>query len=176
MRETKKLTVEQLKIGQEFLCYKIGQSTTHPCLCHIKEIGPDGIIIYDKTRPSAGSEKVPINAIFEVELTDKEFNQKYRDSAKEVYDILSGAEYIGDRGSHEMYNGWLGSTCQELYKNLKDEDWKLIGWFWLSNVKHGYFSDCDIGVIAEDNDGERFWCHYTKQEIDYMCECYKEGI
>ena len=125
-------------------------------------------------RQTLGSEEIPRNALFEVELTTEEFNTKYREAAKGIYEILSGGEYVGDHGYHEMYNGWLGSTCQNMAKNLQEERLQLVGWFWLSEIKHGWFDDCDIGIIAENKDGERFWCHYTKSSIDEMCEMYRD--
>lgn len=173
-RETKTLTADEVKPNQEFLCYRIKNLCSMPCVNYIKEVKEDGVIIYDKQRPHLGDEKISRDAVFEVYLTDKEFDNKYRNAAKEIYDILSGSEYVGDPGRHEMYNGWLGRTCQELYRNLNKENWKLIGWFYLQAIKHGWFVDSDIGIIVEDETGERFWCHYSKESIDRMCVVYKE--
>lgn len=61
-----------------------------------------------------------------------------------------------------------------MYNNLREEKLTLIGWFQLSEIKHGWFSDSDIGIIAEDKEGNRFWCHWEKTAIDKMCERYKE--
>lgn len=34
----------------------------------------------------------------------------------------------------------------------------------------------DIGVCAEYEDGERFWCHYRYSDIEKMIEQYKELV
>lgn len=174
MKETKTLTADQMRVDQRFETYIVGNRSTMTWKDCIKEIRDDCIVIYDKSRPTLGSEEIPRNALFEVELTAEEFNTKYREAAKGIYEILSGSEYIGDHGYHEMYNGWIGQNCQWLYKNLQEESLQLVGWFWLSEIKHGWFDDCDIGIIAEDKDGERFWCHYSKESIDQMCEMYRD--
>lgn len=173
MRERKTLTADEIQVNQKFFCYHIGGYSCMPWMDYIKEKKDDCIVIYDKTRPSAGSEEIPKTAIFEVELSDDEYNTKYYDAAKEVYDILSDSEYVGEHGHHEMWNAWIGSSCQEMYNKLKENDLTLIGWFWLSEIKHGWFSDCNIGIIAEDKGGDRFWCHWDKDSIDSMCAIYK---
>ena len=53
---------------------------------------------------------------------------------------------------------------------------ELIGWFSLPEIKHGFFADCDIGIVIEDNNSERFWCHFKKQSIDWMVAKYDRGI
>lgn len=174
IREKKRLTADEMQIDQKFLCYIIKNRCCMPWMCYVKEIKDDCVVIYDKTRPNLGSEEIPKTAIFEVELSEEEYNEKYYDAAKEIYKILSGGEYLGDRGYHEMWNAWIGCSCQEMYNNLREEKLTLIGWFWLSKVKHGFFSDCDIGIIAEDENGDRFWCHWDKDSIDTMCLLYKE--
>lgn len=174
MRKRKRLTASEIQVNQQFVSYTVGKSTRMPWMDYIKEIKDDCIVIYDKTRPNLGSEEIPKTAIFEVELSDEEYNAQYYYAAKEVFDILSGSEYLGDHGYHEMWNAWIGRSCQEMYNNLREEKLTLIGWFRLSEIKHGWFSDCDIGIIAEDENGDRFWCHWEKTAIDEMCECYKE--
>ena len=176
IKETKALTADQLRPNQEFKSYKLGKAVSIPWRHYIKEIKDDCVIIYDKNRPYAGEQSVSRSAIFEVYIAPEEFNLKYKEPAKEIFEILSGREYVGEVGQHEFDNSWLGSTCQELYNNLKNQNFKLIGWFWLQSVKHGFFNDCNIGIIVENETGDRFWCHYTKQGIDVMCELYEEEI
>lgn len=56
MRKRKKLTASEIQVNQQFVSYTVGNSTCMPWMDYIKEIKDDCIVIYDKTRPSAGSE------------------------------------------------------------------------------------------------------------------------
>lgn len=84
MRKRKKLTASEIQVNQQFVSYTVGNSTCMPWMDYIKEIKDDSIVIYDKTRPNLGSEEIPKTAIFEVELSDEEYNAQYYDAAKEV--------------------------------------------------------------------------------------------
>lgn len=171
MRETKKVTAGQLKIGDKIVSFTINNCCTSSWRNCVKEINENGVVIYKKYSDDKG-ELISKDALFTVELSDEEFINKYHVAARYIYDILSGPEYKGDRGFHEMDNSWLGGTIEEFYVLLQKKKLSLIGWFSLPNIKHGFFCDCDIGIIAEDENGERFWCHDQKENIDFSCSEY----
>lgn len=178
IRETKKwLTISQLKAGQEIVWYKNGKKCISPAYSIIKEINNNTLILTNKFDKSSTYSLTPTdNVVFEVYLTEEEFINKYHELSKPLYEILKGSEYIGDKGYHSMDNSWLASSLEELYYNLSLESFKLIGWFSLPEIKHGFFDDSDIGIILEDSEEERFWCHFKKQSIDWMVVKYEKGI
>lgn len=172
MKERKKLSYDEIQVGQKIFCYHLGRQCTISWRDIVKEITENGVILYSKRFSNDAGELIPKEAVFEVELTEEEFNQKYHEDAREVYNILNSGEYVGDHGYHEMDNSWQGSSCQEIYKRLAEQHLHLLGWFWLQEIRHGWFADYDVGMVVEDDTGERFWCHYKKQWIDDILEYY----
>lgn len=178
IRETKKwLTISQLKAGQEIAWYKSEGKYISPAYSVIKEINNNTLILTNKfDKSSTDSLNLSDNVLFEVYLTEEEFINKYHPLSNPLYDILKGPEYIGDKGHYDADNSWLACSLEELYYNLSLRNFKLIGWFSLPEIKHGFFDDYDIGIIIEDNSNERFWCHFKKQSIDWMIAKYERGI
>ena len=177
-KESKKwLTFEQLIPGQKIVWYKSEGKLISPAYSFIKAVEDNTLILTSKFDKSSMIRlTLPANTLFEVYLSEEEFTNKYHELSKPLYEILKGPEYIGDKGYHSMDNSWLASSLEELYYNLSLESFKLIGWFSLPEIKHGFFDDSDIGIILENSEGERFWCHFKKQSIDWMTAKYEREI
>ena len=75
------------------------------------------------------------------------------------------------QGEHQIYNGWIGYDFYDMCNHLNEEGWTLVGiaqppWDW-------NFEDACVAVVAEDMDGDKFWCHAHKSWIDDMRECMR---
>lgn len=93
----------------------------------------------------------------------------------EVYNILKNNNNVQEVGTHEYDNSWLISSIEELTNKLNEKEYRLIGWFPLSAPKK--YADniyLDIGIVAEEEDGYRFWCHYIKRWLEDDIEEYEE--
>ena len=69
-------------------------------------------------------------------------------------------------GYHEMWNSWLYAyDLAEMASTLNVYNLRIIGYATLTVPKHPMFSDelLDIGVVAEYEDGERIWCHFSNK-------------
>jgi len=74
---------------------------------------------------------------------------------------MSNTDNIGE---HEMWNGWISSDLIEMAQACAKYNIKIIGYFQLSNPRPLIGKTfLDIGIVAEDNDGSRFWCHASKR-------------
>jgi hypothetical protein len=96
--------------------------------------------------------------------------------AKKVALALEHELYDDGGTCHEMWNGWIGCDPYEFAQNLDKYHLIILGYFKLKSLKPGTL--LDIGIVAEDEDGERFWCHYSSKWIkdwkDEYPELYKE--
>ena len=94
----------------------------------------------------------------------------------EVYSILKNNNNVQDHGEHEWDNSWLGCSIEDMTEELNKNNFTLIGWFNLSQIKKYTESiNLDIGIVCEDEDGERFWCHYAKKWLDNNIEDYERS-
>jgi len=80
-------------------------------------------------------------------------------------------EVLGDVGEHEWDNTWIEYNVIDLATNLYCANYTLLGYFWLQEPKP-FLSGMplDIGLVCEDVEGNRFWCHCSKKMIDEMIE------
>ena len=69
-------------------------------------------------------------------------------------------------------------TAYEIAKECVKQNMRVIGHSPDIVPKHAMFSGdlLDVGVCAEYEDGERFWCHFRSQDIKEMLEEYKDLI
>lgn len=173
MRETKFVTFRHLKVGQEIIEVKDGSSHSH-FKGYVKSITPSYVEIAHWSADGP-VEKYSTSVMFGVEMTEEELKRKYKDGAKEVLLVLQNKLHRDEIGYHEMWNAWLGACPYEIAKYCKDEKIRIVGCCSDITPKTSW-SDVvlDIGVCAEYEDGERFWCHFCKEYIDDMCRDYPE--
>lgn len=161
MLPRKEVPITELNVGDTFDYYREGIN------CHMASFKliskePDHVMIqcYDNA-----PEPVSNNAVVEMEYTEEELLSMYD---KEVIELLLAMEnQLYDEGEavHEMWNGWTWDPSPaETAIKASQEGLHFIGWFYLKNPA-GYLN-CDIGVVAEYEDGSRIWCHAKKEWYD----------
>lgn len=94
---------------------------------------------------------------------------------EEVYSVLKNNTDVQDHGEHECDNSWLGCGIKDITEGVTKGNYTLLGWFPLAQAKNYTTGiDLDIGVVCEDEDGNRFWCHYAKKWLDDDLDFYEE--
>lgn len=94
--------------------------------------------------------------MFIVEMTEKEFEDKYRDRAKEVIVGIQNKLHGDELGYHEMWNAWLYGSPYEIASHCVKNSMKVIGHSTDITPKIAMFSGdtLDAGVCAEYENGE----------------------
>lgn len=173
MREKKKVTYKQLKIGQEIKGTVSGYCSSSFSAI-VKDINPAFVtVLVWGTR----KEKISSEAMFEVEMTDDEIAEKYREQAKEVLKGIQNTLHKDQIGYHEMWNSWLyAGTVYEIASYCVKDKMKIVGHCTEIHPKTAMFSGdiLDIGVCAEYEYGERFWCHYRSSDLARLLKRNKE--
>ena len=137
------------------------------CTKIVKEITPFQIRV--AWRAEDDGEWVDASAMFEVELTDKEFYAKYRKDAEKIQAAFQNKLLRDEIGYHEMWNAWLAYDLYELAQHCRENKMKVIGYSEDITPKHSWGGDLlDIGVCCEYENGERFWCHCSRNIFDYL--------
>lgn len=172
MEESKDVTYKNLQIGQEIRGHKLGGlSSSYRAI--VKAINPCEITV---SMWGKYEEKIDSSSLFQVKLTDEEFKDKYRKKAKEALDSFKNKLHRDEIGYHEMWNAWLCGTPYEIAQYCVKDNIKVVGYCSDIIPKTAMFSGdtLDIGVCAEYEDGERFWCHYKYSDIERMFKVYKD--
>lgn len=112
------------------------------------------------------------NMQVDLKLTEAEYHNKYLEEAKAVAYAMDHEMYDMGDACHEMWNGWIDVNPYDMASNAKDNHIMIVGWFKLSIQK--WDGDLDIGIVAEDEDGERFWCHASSKWFEKWKEYYPE--
>ena len=166
MRDTKFVTAKNLKIGQEIQGWKISNSR-HMCSKVVQEVTPFQVRV--AWRAEDEGEWVDTSAMFEVELTDKEFYAKYRKDAEEIHTSFQNKLLRDEIGYHEMWNVWLAYDLYEMAQYCRENKIRVVGYSEDIIPKHSWAGELlDIGVCCEYEDGERFWCHCSRNIFDYL--------
>lgn len=172
MSENKKVTYKNLKIGQEIKGHSLERlASSYRAI--IKDINPSYVTIL---KWGKYEEKVDSRSLFDIPMDEQEFEDKYRETAKEIIKNLKNKLHLDEIGYHEMWNTWLYGTPYEMAKYCVENKMKIIGCCTDIRPKIAMFSGdtLDIGVCAEYEDGERFWCHYRYSDIERMFERYRD--
>lgn len=172
--EHKLVTYKNLKIGQKIKGHEDGgYSSSYTGF--VKSIN-SAFVVVSMWLWDGCEENIDASYMFRVEMTDEEFKQKYREQAIKVLKGINHKLNKDEIGCHEMWNAWLYGTPYEMAKYCVEENIKVIGYSSDIVPKSAMFSGdmLDIGVCAEYEDGERFWCHYRYSDIETMLESYKE--
>ena len=176
MKENKYVTYKNLKVGQEIKGYKDGNLTSG-FTAYVKDIN-SAYVTVEMWRKGGNENKLNSSYMFCVEMTEKEFEDKYREKAKEIIENIKKTLHKDQIGYHEMWNSWLFGTPFELAAACTKENIKIIGHCKDIIPKQNMFSrdTLDLGVCAEYEDGERFWCHYSTAMLEDLLEYYKHSI
>ena len=165
-KDTKMVTAKNLKVGQEIQGWTIG---SRRCMCRkvVQEVTPFRIRV--AWRMEDEGEWVDASAMFEVELTDKEFYEKYRKDAEAIQAALKNKMLYDEIGYHEMWNAWLSYDLYEMAYHCRKKKMKVIGYTEDITPKHSWAGQLlDIGICVEEEDGTRFWCHTSREIFDYL--------
>lgn len=173
MSEYKKVTYKQLKVGQEIEGTTLGNCNSGFSAI-VKDINPAFVTVLMWGRDE---KKISSEAMFEVKMTEDEIAEKYREQAKEVLKGIQNILHRDQIGYHEMWNRWLyAGTVYDIAAYCLKEKMNIVGHCKEIHPKTAMFSGevLDIGVCAEYEDGERFWCHYRSSDLERLLKRNKE--
>ena len=171
--ENNHVTYKALTKGQMIKGAKDGNRTSI-FTGYVKDINPSFVTISMWSKDGK-EEKFSTHLLFAVEMTEREFNCKYREKAKEVIKNIQNKLYKSQIGSHDMWNSWLFGTPYEIACECIKEKITIVGYCDDIIAKHNLFSGepMDIAVCAEYEDGDRFWCHYSTKMLNDLLEWAK---
>ena len=171
--ELKRVTYKNLKLGQEINgTYKEGLYRGFRAF--VKDINLAYVTV-EMWEKGGKEEKISTDHLFRVEMSEKEFEQKYRNGAKEVLQGIQNKLHGDEIGYHEMWNSWLFGTPYEIAKYCVGNKMKIVGYSTDIVPKQTFQEDImDAGVCAEYEDGERIWCHFWSSRIKEMVNRYKD--
>lgn len=174
MCETKLVTYKHLKIGQEIKGYKgCGQRVLSAAT--VKAINSSFVTILKR---NGIEEIVNTECMFDVEMTEEEIKKKYGKKAKEIFDALQNRLTLDEIGEHEYWNAWLSGDPYEMAAYCIGEKITILGYCPDITPKTAMFSGdtLDVGVCAEYNNGQRFWCHFRSWMLKEMKDMYPELV
>lgn len=160
--EMKKIPIKQMKKGDTFRILYTNDGTVRIADFKIIEICG----IFAKISAYGREETISTeNCFVDIPLTKEELENKYNNEISELKVKLAHKMSNTDNiGKHEMWNGWISSDLIEMAQACAKYNIKIIGYFQLSNPKRLVGKTfLDIGIVAEDNNGSRFWCHASKR-------------
>lgn len=173
VRKTKYVTWKSLKKGQEIRGYKRGSLTSgFRAVVESANVAFVTVMKWGTTREQISSEET----MFEVVMTEEEFKAMYTNGAKEVMKALQNklAEY--EIGYHEMWNAWITYDPYNMAAECQDKKLKVVGVCYDITPKRNMFDVnliLDVGICVEYSDGDRFWCHASRESLDRMFELYE---
>lgn len=172
--ENKEVTYKNLKVGQEINGHKLDNSSSSYSAI-VTNINPSYITIL---KWGKYEEKVDSRSLFYIELTNEEYENKYKDKVIKILKSLKNKLLRDEIGYHEMWNVWLYGTIYEMAEYCTKNKMEVIGYCSAITPKTTMFSEdiLDIGVCAESENGERFWCHYRYSDLVQLLEQYKSLI
>lgn len=162
-RETKYISLSELKVGMEITGYKKGSSTT---FCTKKVVSIEDNKVFFNWGEALENTS---DYMFAIELTKEELQEKYKNDIEEIREALNHDLGQVD-GYHEMWNSWLfADNLAELASNLKEHKLRIVGYATLTTPKLTMFdTTLDIGVVAEYEDGDRIWCHASDEQRKHL--------
>lgn len=172
--ENKQVIYKNLSLDQEIKGYTLG-GTTSSFNGIVKDINAANVTVWAWGNSNL-ERKISSEAMFMIEMTEAEFNDKYREGAKEVLKNIQNKLNYDELGSHEMWNSWLYGTPYEMAKSCQENHMKIIGHSSDIIPKTSMISGeiYNLGVCVECDDGERIWCHYSTKCLEDLLDRYSE--
>lgn len=174
MTEEKYVTYRHLKKGQEISGAKQGNSW-HGFKGYVKEANA-AYVILELWNPGGPEERYPSEeTLFGIEMTEDEIKEKYNQMAGTVVKAIQNRLENYEIGYHEMFNSWLSSDPWEMAQACAKKNLTIIGSCYDITPKHAMFSGelLDVGICAEDENGDRFWCHFKSDSVEVMKRRYE---
>lgn len=174
MGEIKYVTYKHLKKGQEVHGAESGAGA-HGFVGYVKEANA-AYVVLEMWRPGGMEEKYSSEWMFGIKMTDEEFREKYNAIAGEIVKALQNRMNGDEIGPHEMANGWLDSDPWEMASACSKRKYNVLGHCRDIMPKRSFLGGepLDVGVCVEDEDGDRFWCHFRSETIEIMVRRYEK--
>lgn len=171
IEEYKQKNLKDLKVGESFkgMYYPNGKCVWGPTYT-VEERNNNQIKCKDSWHNKTVIFPIDKNIKVDMPLTKQEYKSKYFHTAKEIVQGLQNKLYSPGDAHHEMWNGWIGINPYEMAQNMVKYKLIIIGYFTLSNT----LDTRDIGIVAEDENCERFWCHANSAWFKYWKEDFPE--
>lgn len=163
MRDTKKIPLKAVPLGTKFSHLITANSSRMADFQLIKINGAFATLTCYGTAETVSTE----NAFIEVPLSESEFKAKYKEEAKKIVKAIKNEVPFEPEciGSHEIWNSWIDVDPYQMASNCLYENITVIGFCYLRKESKFLSTDTvlDIGIVAEDESGERFWCHSSSK-------------
>ena len=172
--ESKNVTAKSLRVGQQITGYKDGD-WAHIFYATVKDIQPTYVAILRNGCNEI--ELISSDMTFTVDMSEDELEHKYLDGAKDVYKNIQTRLAAYEIGCHMMWNAWLG-TPYEMAQHCKRGGFRIVGHCRDITPKKAWVTGdtLDVGICAEYENGERFWCHWKMTYLNEMVELYKDEL
>lgn len=174
MTEEKYVTYRHLKKGQEISGAK-QENSWHSFKGYVKEVNA-AYVILELWNPGGPEERFPSEeTLFGIEMTEEEIKEKYNQMAGTVVKAIQNRLENYEIGYHEIFNSWLSSDPWEMAQACVKKNLTIIGSCYNIPPKHAMFSGelLDVGICAEDEAGDRFWCHFKSDSVEVMKRRYE---
>lgn len=173
MTENKKVTFKHLNKGQEISGTEYGNHSSR-FRAYVKDINPAYVTVA-MWSPDGQEERLNAESMFLIEMTDEEIREKYNKRAGEIVQNIQTDLLRDQIGYHEMWNGWLSNDPWELAQACVDKKLTVLGHCNDIIPKTAMFSGdkLDIGICVEDEDGDKFWCHFRSADIHVLVRRYE---
>ena len=89
-----------------------------------------------------------------------------------LYGLHADLYSIGD-AVHEMWNGWIETDWKKQLIEIIDEDFIIVG---IAPCSGRWNMRDPVAVVAEYDNGDRFWCHAERDWIEDMREESKKVL
>lgn len=172
MQEYKKVTYKSLKIGDEIQGAN-GCGRYNSFRGYVKSINPSYVTI-EMWRPGGDEKQFSTECFFLLPMDEEEFRQKYNEKAAECVENIQKVLYHDAIGPHSQWNSWLSSDPWELAQACVSKKLNIIGHCKDIVPKHSWAGNIlDVGVCVEDDDNDRFWCHFSNKSIEVLVRRYR---
>ena len=172
VKKRKYVTWRSLKKGQKIYGYKKGSMWSgFRAEVESANVAFVTILKWGTDREQISSE----DTTFEVDMTQEEFEAMYAKQATEVMKALKNHLSEYEIGYHEMWNAWITYDPYMMAAECQDKKMKVVGVCEEIFPKRNMFDPdlvLDIGICAEYEDGDRIWCHASKEYLKDMIEEY----
>lgn len=160
IKDYKKIPLRDVPVGTEFGTLITPNGTHWASFKLINKCGAFVTLrVFDERDETYSTE----DAFITVPLTEDEKRAKYDKAAKELIAAMKNKIPFDskDIGYHEMWNGWLDCDPWDMAAECEDQKIKVVGYCELGDYSKEITlnRELDIGVVAEDEFGNRFWCH-----------------
>lgn len=161
----KKVPIKELKIGDIFDDLYTDSSMRMAKFEVIEKC--EGFVklkVFNETIETHSTE----NCYAGIELSTEEKLKKFANDIAELKkNIQNEIPFISTEiGYHEMWNSWIDTDFCDMAMKCISNNIKIIGHCHLDNPLKSYGITLDIGIIAEDDIGNRFWCHASSKWFD----------